>query len=85
MTLVHVYKYFELNRNVSRNVENLMNRLISEALTQASSFAVAIVSVTFHLKKLILKLDKMTFNDSLRKIIEFLIKCHCLKSEVLFD
>ncbi len=85
MTWVHVYEYYESNRDISRNAENLENRSTSEFLTHASSLTTAIINVTSHLKELILKLNKMSCKESFWKIIELLVKCHCLKSDILFD
>ncbi len=85
MTWVHVYEYYESNRDISRNAENLENRLTSEFLTHASSLTTAIINVTSHQKELILKLNKMSCKESFWKIIELLVKCHCLKLDVLFD
>ncbi len=85
MTWVHMYEYSELNRDISRNAENLENRLTSEILTHASSLTTVMINVILHLKESILKLDKMSCKESFWKIIELLVKCHCLKSDVLFN
>ncbi len=85
MTWIHVYKYSESNRDVSRNAENFKNRMTSDFLMYASSSMMMMIIVIFHLKKLILKLDKMSCYESFWKIIELLVKCHCLKSDVLFN
>ncbi len=85
MTWVHVYEYSESNRDISRDAENFENRLTSEFLTHASSLTITMINVISRLKELILKLDKVSCKESFWKIIELLIKCHCLKSDVLFD
>ena len=85
MTWVRVYEYSGSNRSVSRDAENFENRLTSEFLTHASSSTTAMINVTSRLKELILKLDRMSCKESFWKIIELLVKCHCLKSDVLFD
>ena len=85
MTWVRVYKYSESNRDVSRDAENFENRLTSEFLTHASSLTTAMINVISRLKESILKLDRMTCKKSFWKIIELLIRCHCLKSDVLFN
>ena len=85
MTWIRVYEYSESNRNISRNAENFENRLTNEFLTHASSSTTAMINVISRLKESILKLDKMSCKKSFWKIIELLIKCHCLKSDVLFN
>ncbi len=85
MTWVHVYEYSESNRDVSRDAENFENRLTSECLTHASSLTTAMINVISRLKESVLKLDKVSCKKSFWKIIKLLIKCHCLKSEVLFN
>ncbi len=80
-----MYKYSELNKNVSKDAENLENRLISEMLTYTSLSITAMINVILRLKESILKLDKMSCKESFWKIIELLVKCHCLKSDVLFN
>ncbi len=85
MTWIHVYEYSESNRDISRNAENFENRLTSKFLTHASSSTTAMINVILRLKELILKLDRMTCKESFWKIIKLLIKCHCLKSDVLFN
>ncbi len=85
MTWVCMYEYSESNRSVSRNAENFENRLTSEFLMHASSSTTAMINVISRLKESILKLNKMTCKESFWKIIELLIKCHCLKSDVLFN
>ncbi len=85
MTWIRVYEYSESNRDISRDAENFENRLMNEFLTHASSSITAMINVISRLKELILKLDKVSCKKSFWKIIEFLIKCHCLKSDVLFD
>ena len=59
-----MYEYFELNRDISRNAENLENRLISEILTHASSLTTVMINVILHLKKSILKLNRMSCKES---------------------
>ena len=85
MTWVCMYEYFESNRNVSRDAENFENRLTSECLTHALSSTTAMINVISHLKESILKLNKVSCKKSFWKIIELLIKCYCLKSDVLFN
>ena len=85
MTWVRMYKYSESNENVSRDAENFENSLTSECLMHASSLMTAMINVISRLKESILKLDKMSCKKSFWKIFELLIKCHCLKSNVLFD
>ncbi len=85
MTWVRVYEYSESNRDVSRDAENFENRLTSECLTHASSSTTAMINVISRLKESILKLERMSCKESFWKIIKLLIKCHCLKSDVLFD
>ena len=85
MMWVCMYEYSESNRNISRDAENFEIRLMNEFLMHASSSTTAMINVTSHLKELILKFNKMSCKKSFWKIIELLIKCHCLKSDVLFN
>jgi len=85
MTWVRVYKYSESNRDINKDAKNFENRLTSEFLTHASSSTTAMINVISRLKESILKLDKMSCKESFWKIIELLIKCYCLKSDVLFN
>ena len=85
MTWIRVYEYSESNRSVSKDAENFENRLMNECLTHTSSSMTVMINVTSRLKESILKLDKMSCKESLWKIIELSIKCHCLKSDVLFN
>ncbi len=85
MTWVHVYEYSESNRDVSRDAENLENRMTSNFLMHASSSTMTMINVISRLKKLILKLNKVSCNELFWKIIKLLVKCYCLKSDVLFD
>ncbi len=85
MTWVCMYEYSESNRDISRDAENFENRLTSEFLTHASSLMTAMINVTSRLKESILKLNKVSCKESFWKIIELLVRCHCLKSDVLFN
>ena len=67
MTWIHVYEYFESNRNISKDAENFENRLMSEFLMHASSSTTVMINVISHLKELILKLDKMTLQKVILK------------------
>ncbi len=85
MTWVCMYEYSESNRDISKDAENFENRLMNEFLTHASSSMTVMINVISRLKESILKLDKMSCKKSFWKIIELLVKCHCLKSDVLFN
>jgi len=58
-----VYEYSESNRDVSRDAENLENRMTSNFLMHASSSTMTMINVISRLKKLILKLNKVSCNE----------------------
>ncbi len=58
-----MYEYSESNKDISKDVENFENRLMSECLTHALSLMTAIINVISHLKESILKLDKMSCKE----------------------
>jgi len=59
-----MYEYFEPNRNISKDAENFVNRLTNEFLTYTSSLMIMMINAILHLKKLILKLDKISCKKS---------------------
>ncbi len=59
-----MYEYSELNRNISKDAENFENILMSEFLTHASSSMTMMINVILRLKKLILKLNKVSCKKS---------------------
>ncbi len=85
MTWVCMYEYSESNRDISKDAENFENKLMSEFLTHASLSMIAMINVISHLKESILKFDKISCKKLFWKIIKLLIKCYCLKSDVLFN
>ncbi len=80
-----MYGYPGSNSGASKGAGNLVVRFASEAIAQASSSVAAMVIVTPRLKGSVLKLGRVSSSESLCRISDSLVICHCLKSGVLSD
>lgn len=80
-----MYKYSELNSDVSKDVKNLVIKFTSKTITQTLLLIIIMIIITFYLKRLILKLNKVSFSESSCRINNSLIIYYCLKSKVLLN